>query len=74
MHTRKDALVIRSREAGRLLAVTVPLFAAAAIIEGFLSFFPGDNATKLAVGVLSQAVFVLYVLRGLAASTGRSAA
>ncbi|MDR5683328.1 MAG: stage II sporulation protein M [Armatimonadota bacterium] len=73
MHTRKDALVVRSREGGRLLAVTVPLFVAAAVIEGFLSFFPGDNATKLAVGVLSEAVFVIYVLRGRVPPAARPA-
>jgi uncharacterized membrane protein SpoIIM required for sporulation len=70
--SRRDALQVRVREAMRLLSATVPLFVAAALIEGFISFFPGSQGSKLAVGVLSEVALVLYVLRGLDVGRARS--
>jgi uncharacterized membrane protein SpoIIM required for sporulation len=63
-YTRRDALLVQGRIAVKLVLGTIPMFVAAALIEGFVTPTPLPDSVKLAVAAFSLAVFLLYVLVG----------
>lgn len=63
---RKDALVMRSRVAVKLVLGCVPVLVIAGIIEGFFSPLPPATmppGVKFLVGTTIFTLFLLYILR-----------
>ena len=63
-YTRRDALLVQGRIAVKLVLGTIPMFVAAALIEGFITPTTLPDSVKLAVAAFSLAVFLFYVLAG----------
>ncbi|MCL6477259.1 MAG: stage II sporulation protein M [Peptococcaceae bacterium] len=63
-YKRRDALVVQGKIAVKLVLGTIPMFAAAALIEGFITPSLLPNYFKLIVAAFSTAAFFLYILTG----------
>lgn len=61
--TRREALVIRGKEAVSLLAGTVLLLLVAGVIEGFISPAPIPDAMKLGFALCFALILVTYLVR-----------
>lgn len=62
--TRRDALVLRAREAVSLLGGTVVLLLVAGLIEGFISPSPLPDGVKLGFGALTALLLFPYLAFG----------
>ena len=63
---RKDALVMRSRVAVKLILGCVPILVIAGVTEGFFSPLPPATmppGAKFVVGTVIFTLFLLYILR-----------
>jgi uncharacterized membrane protein SpoIIM required for sporulation/uncharacterized RDD family membrane protein YckC len=70
---RRDALVVRGREAIRLVGAAASLLVLAGLIEGFLSASGAPTALKLGVSAASAVLVALYFLAGRGAPAGAGA-
>jgi uncharacterized membrane protein SpoIIM required for sporulation len=73
--SRRQALVVRSREAVSLLAGTSLLLVWAGLVEGFISPNPAiPREVKIAIAAVNAVVLVSYLLLGGRSAEGRAAA
>lgn len=71
-YSRRDALVLAAREAGRLVLGTIPMFIFAGLVEGLISPVATgalrSEAVRLAFGALSGVVLYAWLFLGSAAA------
>lgn len=70
-HTRLENLALAGRDAGRIAAGTIALFALAGLIEGFFRQLVTDLGTRYALATANALVLALYFVR---AGRGRAPA
>jgi uncharacterized membrane protein SpoIIM required for sporulation len=63
-YLRRDALVVQGKIAVKLVVGTIPMFAVAALIEGFITPSALPGPVKLAVAALTMAAFFVYICLG----------
>jgi uncharacterized membrane protein SpoIIM required for sporulation len=63
-YTRRDALGVQGKIAMKLVLGTIPMFAVAALIEGFITPTLLPKYVKLTGGAVSMTVFLLYIFKG----------
>jgi len=68
---RRDALVEEGRQAIVIVVGLIAVFAAAGVIEGFITGHVGSTALRVGIGAVAETLFLAYVITRARAATWR---